>query len=109
MASFNDLITIANDGLFQNRVLYALEVAAIAVLAEAGAVTGHSARVSYANKVIQNGSSAASIAARGVLTNLALAAEADITKTQYGDYGISDGDIQFVVNGLFSSFAGVAN
>jgi hypothetical protein len=108
MATFKDLITISNDTNFQARVLYALEVAAIAVMAEPGTVEGHTKRVCYANSVLTNGFSPIGTS-RAVLTNPTIASEADISQTSNGGYAIPDGDIQFVVNTLFSALAGVAN
>jgi hypothetical protein len=108
MALFKDFSTVANDVNFQNRVLYALQVAALAVMAEANSTSGHVQRISYATKILQGNSNVANVA-MGVLTNLTVAGETDTTKTTGGDYGIPDGDIQFVVNSLFSAYAGAAN
>lgn len=108
MASYKDLITIANDPNFQNRVLYALEVASIAVMSEAGNADGHTRRVCYANAVLNNGVSVV-CATRAILTNVAIAGEADISQTTNGGYAIPDGDIQFAANTLFSALSGVAN
>lgn len=109
MATFKDLITISNDQNFQNRVLYALEVSSISVMAESGLVEGHVRRVYYANAILNAGSSYSQNAARAILTNPAISAEANISIKTDGGYGIPDGDIQFVINTLFSALSGVAN
>ena len=104
MANFSDLAVISNSSGFQNRVLYALNVAAVNVMSETSVVPYHSARSDFATKIIGNSFSSQPYAL-AVLTNATISNEATITAT--ADNGIPDGDIQFSVNGLFNAFAGV--
>lgn len=102
MATFAQLGSIATSGEFQQRVAYAMGVAAASVYSEAGTVTGHAARASYANKVA-NGNYDVAAAALAVLGNSTIAAE--------GTVGVSgntipDADIQFAVNSLWNLLAG---
>ena len=108
MAAFFDLMTIANDPAFQNRIQYALEVAAENVMAEAGNVTGHAQRVGFSTHVL-NGSVSIHEVTIAVMTNSTIAGEADITKNlAVPSYAIPDSDIQFTINSLYSILAGVA-
>ncbi len=108
MAIPQDLIVISKDANFQSRVQYALFSAAIAVMTESGQTQGHAERVKFANVILAGNANYQDVAV-GVLTNAAVAQEADITKPLNGGYAIPDGDIQFTVNSLFSAFAGVSN
>ena len=102
MASYDDLITIAGNGRFQDRVKYALTSAAISVYNEASSSTGHTARVAYASSVI-GGNYNLHPAAIAILTNTTIAAEA--TLSSIPDFGIPDSDMQFAVNSLWDALA----
>jgi hypothetical protein len=104
MASFDDLNTIANNAGFQGRCLYALEVAAVAVMAEVNTTTQHFNRLTFARTVL-NGSVTGLRVALAVLTNSTIASEAVAATTP--DYAIPDGDIQFAVNSLYNALAGI--
>lgn len=106
MASFDDLNTIANNAGFQGRCLYALEVAACNIMTEANQTAYHQQRVNFAVQVI-NGSVSGLRIALAVLTNATIAAEAVAATTP--DYGIADGDIQFTINSLFNTLAGIGS
>jgi len=101
-------MNIANDTNFQKRVKYALQSAALGVMAEAGNVTSHAARVIYA-KLVLSGSANVFEVSVGVLNNSTIASEAEITVPASGSFSIPDSDIQFAVNSDFNAFAGVAN
>jgi pyruvate carboxylase len=103
MAGFSDLETISNNGNFQLRVAYAMQVAAVAIYNEAPTATGHAARAAMATRVL-NGEFNVQAAAAAVLTNATIAAEANINTTP--GYGIPDGDIQFAVNSNWNALAG---
>lgn len=105
MATFSDLGTIASDGNFQNRVRYAMTVAAVNVYSELANTMGHPARVAFALKVIAGAFSIAN-ACLTILTNSTIAAEANIATTAGGGYAIPDADIQFAVNSLWNHFSG---
>ncbi len=102
MASYDDLITIAGNNGFQNRVKYALTSAAVSVYNELSSTTGHTARVAYATGIIQ-GSYNLAPASLAVLTNTSIAAEATIGSAP--DFAIPDSDIQFAVNSLWNALA----
>ncbi len=102
MASYSDLITIAGNNGFQNRIKYALTQAAVSVYNESSSTTGHTARVAYATSVIQGNYNLAP-AALAVLTNTTIGAEATLATAP--DFGIPDTDIQFAVNSLWSALA----
>ncbi len=107
MAAFADLMTVATDSAFQRRVQYALEVAAVNVMAEAGNTAAHAQRVGFSTHVL-NGSVSILEVTIAVMTNSTIASEADATKSaSTPSYAIPDGDIQFTVNSLYSTLAGV--
>lgn len=108
MASYHDLMTISTDTAFQLRVLYALQSAAINVMAEDNSTTGHALRVAFAKNILAGFGNISNVTI-GVLTNSSIASEANLSNTTNGGYSIPDGDITFAVNSLFSAFAGVAN
>lgn len=103
MASLQDLNTIAQDTGFQGRCIVALETAAINVMAEAGNTVNHAHRVGYAAGVI-NGQINAYFLALAVLTNSTIASEAIISTP---GNGVPDSDIQFTMNSIFNSLAGI--
>lgn len=102
MASFIVLSQVAATSEFQQRVAYAMGVAAANVYAEANTVAGHAARAAYATKVA-SGNYSLPAAANLVLSNSTIAAEA--TNTASGN-SIPDADIQFAVNSLWNVLAG---
>ncbi len=102
MAHYDDLITIAGNNGFQNRIKYALTQAAVSVYNEASSTTGHIARVSYATGII-GGNYNLAPAALAVLTNTTIAGEATLSSAP--DFGIPDSDIQFAVNALWDALA----
>jgi len=104
MALFRDLDTIASNSGFQGRIGYALQVAAIAALAEDPSTANHGARRAYAVKVLTGQASLFS-AALAVLTNATIAAEAVVATTP--DYSIPDTDLQYAINTIFDSLAAV--
>lgn len=102
MASFDTLLSVAAADAYQQRVKYAMTVAAVNVYAEASSTTGHQARSVLAAKVIQGGFGSYGAAALATLTNATLASEATNSPP---DFGISDGDLQFTVNSLWNALA----
>ena len=102
MANYNDLILIAGNTTFQNRVKYALTQAAMNVYNEASSSTGHDKRVSYAAGVIQGNYNLAP-AALAVLTNSTIASEANLSHSP--DFGIPDSDMQFAINSMWDALA----
>ncbi len=103
MANFDDLASIANNPGFQNRIKYAMAVAAVNVYAEAATTGNHTYRSRFATAVL-NGNYNIQSVCYGVLSNSTIAAEAVIATTP--DYAISDSDIQFAVNSIWSALAG---
>lgn len=97
---------IANEQSFQHRVQFFLTKAAVAVMAEANTTPGHAARLTYAGKVL-DGIAAILPVAVAAVTNSTIQSEANIGTPADGGYAISDGDLEFTVNSLFSALAGV--
>jgi len=106
MASYVDLMFIANYVAFQNRVKYAFQLAAINVMAEDPQTPNHAERVTFADRVL-SGLVAIFELAVGILTNPSIAAEADVELYVNASFGIPDGDIQFTANSMFNAFAGI--
>lgn len=104
MAGFSEMASIADSTLFQSRVKYCMNKAAVAVMAEEAATANHSERVVYAKKVL-DGTASVSAYATAVVTNATITSEGD---SDAADMGVSDGDLEFTVNSMFNAFAGVA-
>jgi hypothetical protein len=106
MATFAQLGLIANETEFQQRVEYAMSVAAANVYSENTSTTGHATRAAFANKVLAGNYNIKS-ACFGVLSNPTIAAEATIPASgPPAGNSIPDADIQFAVNSLWNAFAG---
>lgn len=108
MASVHDLMSIARDPNFQDRIKYSLQQSALDVMAEAGNVTGHALRVTFAGRVLAGTVDIFQVAI-SVLNNSTIAAEANVALPIGAAFGIPDSDLPFTVNSLFNAFAGVAN
>jgi hypothetical protein len=102
MADYDDLIKIAGNSGFQDRIKYALTQAAVSVYNESSSTTGHLARLAYATGII-GGSYNLAPAALAVLTNTTIATEATLGSAP--DFAIPDTDIQFAVNSLWNALA----
>lgn len=102
MANFSDISRTAHNEDFRRRVAYALTVAALAAYNEVNTATGHALRAAFAVKVLASQFDLHG-AVLGVLTNLAIAAEADSAIT---GNGIPDDHIQFAVNSIYNALAG---
>lgn len=103
MASSKDLMVIANDSVFQNRVHYYLKQVSISVLSESSAIVGHNARIVFAQRIL-SGQIAIQDYAIGVVTSSNIALEAVLATT---DFSIPDVDIQATVVTLFNAYATV--
>lgn len=93
-----DSMWVAKDQVFQSRVKYFLVKAAVSVMAEANTVDGHAQRVAYAGKVLDGTANVEQVAV-AVMTNSTVAANG---------YAAPDGDLEFVVNSMFSALSGVS-
>ena len=105
MASFDEMMVIADTQTFQRRVEYCMKKAAVAVMAEDAGTTSHAERVVYAKTVLDGTASVAEYAAACV-TNSTLTAAGDVDDPPL--HGISDNDLEFTVNSMFNAMAGVA-
>ena len=85
---------------FQEKVKFYVIKAAIAIMAEAASVDHHTERVAYAVKVL-NDTSSIPMYSLGVSVNATVKAHID-AGTSY------DSDLEFVVNSLFTAYAGGA-
>ena len=102
--TFTDIYIVATAYGFQQRVNYALTVAAINIMAEAANTANHVQRVALAKQILAGGFPGS--AYYGVLTNGTIAAEENSASA---GQNIPDADIQFAVNSIFNALAGVAN
>lgn len=102
-ATFSDFGAIAKDANFQQRVSYALLVAAVNVYAESTGTAGHPARLAFAKNVFLGSYNINNVCLM-VLTNATIAAEAVLATTP--GFAIPDSDIQFTVNSLWNDLAG---
>ena len=105
MATFDQITTISLDKGFQARVQYAATIAAENVYNELTNTPGHVTRASYATKVLNGGLSNLAAVALSILTNPTIAAEANPANPP--DFSIPDSDIQFAMNSIWNSLAGV--
>ena len=105
MASFNEMMKIADTGTFRRRVEYAMKKVAIGVMAEDGATANHAERVVYASTVL-NGTASVAQYANAVVTNATLTTNGNVENPP--THGISDVDLEFTVTSMFNAMAGVA-
>ena len=89
------------DTSFKEKVHFYMVKAAIAVMAEAATVDFHEKRVDLAIRILR-GSFSIEAYALGVMTNTTVKGHID-AGTSY------DNDLEFVVNSLFTAYAGGAN
>ena len=101
----NRMNRLTQDGNTLNRVKYAMQKAALDVMAEAATVPSHSQRVTYA-KTILAGTASVYETTVAVLTNATIGAAINLAIEPH--FNIDENDIQFVVNAVFNAFAGVA-
>lgn len=86
---------------FQKRVDYYLTKWSIAILAEGYGVENHYNREILAKKVL-GGGVGVGVVSVAVMGNAVLAGGADVGAP---DQGVSDGDLEFVVNGVMGAMA----
>ena len=98
----SDVMNGLNDR-FLRRVDFFMKKAAVAILAEVVATAGHTERVAYA-KLVLDGTASVREFATGVGTNTTVA-----TVIVGGDETVTDSDLEFTVNSLFSAYAGFAS
>ena len=88
------------DDEFQNKVKYEMQKAAIAVMSESAATTGHADRVVFAKKILAGEANVKEFCI-GVLTNATIKGHVD-ADTDYTS------DLAFTVSSMFNAFAGIA-
>ena len=86
---------------FRDKVQFYLVKAAVAVMTEAADYEHHEKRVEFSKQVLRNGVPLDTYAL-GVMTNSTIKAKIDAGESY-------DADLEFVVNSLFTAFAGGAN
>ncbi len=101
LSGYSDLVQIAGNSAFQDRVKFALCSAAVSVYNELSSTTGHAQRVAFATGIIQGNYNLAP-AAMAVLTNTTIASEATMATP---GFGIPDTDIQFAINSVWNALA----
>lgn len=89
------------DQAFREKVLFYLVKAAIAVMAEDASVDYHAQRVDFARQVLCNGASL-DMYSLGVLANPTIKGKVDAGESY-------NSDLEFVVNSLFTAYAGGSN
>lgn len=89
---------------FQDRVDYFLKKAAIAVMAEDAATANHASRVLFASLCLRDYISIKSIAL-GITTNATLTATIGSNNEETANAAIVDGDLEYTVNSMFTSFS----
>ena len=87
--------------MFQDKVMYYVTKAAIAVMAEEAITPHHAKRVAFAHRILDGGFRVERYAL-GVMANSTIKSKVD-SDTKYDD------DLEFVVNSLFTAYAGGAN
>ena len=92
----------ARDEGWQRRVKFMTQKAALAVLGEPVGTAGHTERVLYANEVLDGTTNEYEYAV-GVATNATILA--NITDDG-GTSAVTDADLEFTVNSMFSDFSG---
>lgn len=100
MASFHDVVDIANTGKHRAAVKYYTIKAAVAIMAEDAGTESHAERVVYANMVLSGAASVDEYA-------IAVATNSTVLGKILADQPY-DSDLEFVVNSLFNAFAGVS-
>lgn len=103
-ANSNEYQLIAENSTFQARVLIFMHKAAHAVYAEGGAVANHALRIALADKILA-GDSDKRLWAYSCMTNSTLQTSGT-TSAADNLNGISDSDLEFVINSVYNAFAG---
>ncbi len=96
MSVSSDSMHVSQETQFVERVKYFMQKAAIAIMAETLSTTGHTERVAYAKKVLDETASAKEFTI-AVLTNSTVAVAGSAA---------TDSDLEFTVNSMFNAFAG---
>ena len=95
---------VAQQPIFQARVRFSLNKAAVAALAEPMATPGHAERAVFARKVL-SGQYVLEHVAMAVFTNDSLKGSGNINNPDTN--GLNDAEIQSAITSLFSALAGV--
>lgn len=95
-----DYWTFQNNKEFRGKVKYEMQMAAIAVMAEAAETANHTERVAYAKEIL-DGSASITKFCIGILTNSTIKAHV-IADTDYTS------DLAYTVSSMFNAFAGVS-
>lgn len=95
-----DYWTFHKNDEFKNKVKFEMQIAAIAVMAEAAETASHAERVIYAKSIL-DGSASVKEMAIGVLTNPTIKAQV-IADEDYTD------NLAYAVSTMFNAFAGVS-
>lgn len=107
MASKYELMIIARDDKFQDRIRFTLQQSALDIMSEGAAVFGHDKRVAFAARVLAGNVDNFQVAI-AFLNNTTISGEASVSQNADGGYAIPDSDFGFTVNTLVNAFAGVA-
>jgi hypothetical protein len=99
-----DLITAARDDSFAARVAFCLMVAALNVGNEDPGTSNHANRLAFAQRVLKGEVNSKLAAAAVIAYNGTIQGEINGTPVAKGS-NVSDGDLQFVVNGLIDMWA----
>jgi hypothetical protein len=90
---------VANNGVYTERVEYALYVAAVNVMGEVNTTPNHAARVTFASKVLGGQAN--------IRAAVLLSLTASVTSQAANADAIADADLQTVITSDFNALAGI--
>ena len=105
MATPTEAMVIANNSTWKTRIKYMMQKGAVAVMAEAGSVSGHDLRAAYAKTVLSGEASIYQYSV-AVVTNSTILTGLNLSTNPDGA-NISDNDLEFTVNSMWDAFSGV--
>ena len=104
MANSEQAMAVANWPAYQARVRFYAHKASHAIMTELATTPNHAERVVWANSVL-NGGEDIGVLATSTVTNSTIQTGADVSATLQG---VSDSDLEFVVNSMVNAWAGVS-
>jgi hypothetical protein len=104
MATSVEVVQVVKLGQFQRRVNYFVVKAAVAVMNEDPLTANHTERVAFANSVFVSDYNLEQYT-NSILANPTIMS--GLTVSDAGN-GVTDSDLEFVVNSVYDAFAGVS-
>src|SRR6267142_5587756 len=103
-SKFQNIVVIARQPNFQDRVKFAMQAIAIVVMKEDPQTASHAERVVFAKNILSGVVNSFEMSV-GILTEKNISDVTDPTQGVEAQFGIADADIQTAVNSLFNAFA----